>query len=113
MISAITILLLIHFIGDFLLQPGEWALNKIKSKKALLYHSLQYSIPFVIAFYFLNISMLWGVWIFGTHFLLDDRRFIDWWNKTLKREKTTPEWVMMVQDQALHVLCVVVVLIFN
>lgn len=113
MINDLTILLLIHFAGDFLFQPGEWAIKKITNKRALFYHSLQYTLPFVIAFYFLNINLLWSFWIFGTHFLLDDRKFLDWWNHKIKREKKTPEWVVMVQDQALHVIAIAILLIFT
>lgn len=113
MIDDLTILLLIHFVGDFLLQPGKWAIEKLKSKKALLYHSLQYGIPFFVAFYFLEINILWGFWIFGTHFFLDDRKALDWWNHNVKREKKTPEWVIMIQDQAIHVLCIVLVVVLS
>jgi len=111
MINNLWIFVLVHPLGDFIFQPEKWAINKREKKKYLFYHSLQYTILFLIAFYFLNISFYWGIWIFLTHLIIDDYRLLRWWNTKVKREKKTPEWLTIVQDQILHILALIPIVI--
>lgn len=112
MINQITVLVLLHFISDFLLQPGNWAAKKLKFFRPLLFHSIQYAIPFLVAFYFLGINMLWTLLIFGSHLAIDNKKFLLWWNRVVKRDNV-PEWVMMVQDQVLHLIVIAFILMMS
>ena len=48
MISTIILILLIHFVSDFILQTDWMAKNKSKSLKALTLHVFVYHLPFYI-----------------------------------------------------------------
>ena len=112
MINKTAILVLIHFVSDFLFQPGSWARDKLKFFKPLLLHSIQYTIPFLVAFYFLGINMHWILLIFGSHLAIDNKKFLIWWNRVVKRDDV-PGWVIMVQDQVLHLIIIAIVLMFS
>ena len=107
MISNFTILVLTHFISDIFIQPSSWAINKTKSFKPLLYHSLQYTALFVIPFYLLELNWLCLPLIFLTHLAIDSRKPLIWWNKVVKREKNPPEWLVILQDQILHIIVLI------
>lgn len=47
-LSSVILLLVLHFVSDFLLQSDWMAQNKSSSNKALGLHVLLYSIPFII-----------------------------------------------------------------
>jgi len=113
MISDFSILILIHFISDWFFQIHSWAVEKTKNYKARLLHCLQYTVFFIPVFYFLNINYSWLLWIFGTHFLIDDRKFLIWWNKSIKRAQNPLDWIIIVQDQVLHILVLVPLLYFK
>jgi hypothetical protein len=49
------LIILIHYIADFIFQDSEWAENKNKSFSALISHTLMYSV----------------VWIFGAMFIFN------------------------------------------
>jgi hypothetical protein len=53
--TDLLVLLTLHFVGDFLLQTDQMALNKSKSWKALADHVLCYLAPFT----------LWCLWAYG------------------------------------------------
>lgn len=98
-------LIITHFVSDWLFQPGKWAVNKVKIFKYRFLHSVQYTILFVPVLYLLNISLLWLIWIFITHLFIDSYKFVNWWNKKIRaRSIETPAWVIMVQDQIMHIL---------
>ncbi|MCD4666491.1 DUF3307 domain-containing protein [archaeon] len=92
----------------FFLQPGKWGENKIKHFKPRLYHCIQYSVVFLPVLYFLHINLLWVFWIFLTHLFIDDYKFVNWWNKKIKRiSEPLPRWFVLAQDQILHILVLV------
>lgn len=109
MVTDFAILVMIHFVSDFFLQPSSWAIKKVGNFKYTFYHSVQYTIPFLIAFYFMSISFWWILLIFGSHLAIDGRQFLRWYNKRVNGDKNCPFWVMIVQDQVLHVLVLMVV----
>lgn len=111
MISNYFILVLVHFVSDFFFQPEEWAIKKTKEFKPLLYHSIQYTIPFLLVFYLMNLPLYWAIYLWATHMLIDNRKFLDWWNKTIKGAKKAPFWLVVVQDQILHLLVLVPIII--
>jgi hypothetical protein len=112
MAADLSILIVLHFVSDFFFQPGSWARGKIHHFKPLLYHSIQYTIPFLIAFYFMKISLWWSLLIFGVHMAIDNRKLLDWWNE-LRHEKDCPGWIEMIQDQAIHIIAIMVVWFLN
>ena len=113
MISNFSILILVHFVSDFFFQPEKWAVNKDKVFKYLLFHSIQYALPFLIVFYYINVNLLWGIWIFATHMAIDSRKVIPWWNKKIKRAKNTPEWLTIVEDQLIHILVLIPIILHS
>ena len=56
--------LVLHFIGDFLLQSNWMALNKSKSLIALTTHAMVYTIAFVVGLLLLGYPS-WNVLLFG------------------------------------------------
>lgn len=104
---------MLHLLGDFFLQPGKWANNKTEKFMPLFYHSLQYTIPFILAFYFLEINLLFSILIFGSHLAIDNRKVLNWWNKKIRGEKNFPDWAVMVQDQTLHILVILAVVFLD
>ncbi len=59
--------LILHLIGDYLLQSGWMAANKAKCHFAAFIHALVYSLPFLL----LQPSLYAWLVIFGTHFIID------------------------------------------
>ena len=62
--------ILLHLVGDYLLQSDWMALNKTKSHKAAFIHALTYSLPFLL----LNPSLIGWLVIFISHFFIDRYR---------------------------------------
>ena len=114
--------LLLHLIGDYLLQSGWMAANKAKSHFAAFVHALVYSLPFILICPSLN---AWLV-IFVTHFFIDRyslaKRVAIVKNYLAPRKhwpkngdlsdfgyhKCTPEflamWLLIIIDNTLHLL---------
>lgn len=63
--------LLLHLLGDYVLQTDEMATGKTKSKRLAALHCLFYTCPFIV---FLNISFTAAIFIFSTHFFIDHYR---------------------------------------
>lgn len=63
--NDVILLFWLHFIGDFLLQSDYMALNKSKSVKALSFHCLAYSLPF------LWFGWVYALWACILHFPID------------------------------------------
>lgn len=64
-INAVLVLLVCHWVADFILQTDKMAVNKSKSNEWLMVHCITYTIPFMIlspAFALVN-----GI----THFMID------------------------------------------
>jgi len=110
MIDIFTILILTHFVSDWFLQPEKWGVGKHKYVKYLLYHSIQYTILFLIVFYFLEINLIWGVWIFLTHFIIDTYIPVRLWSKYILGAKNPREWILVIRDQILHILILIPIL---
>ena len=112
--------LILHLIGDYLLQSDWMALNKTRCSKAAAMHALTYSLPFLI----LEPSLLAFSIILGTHFLIDRyalakkvavfKNYIAPRRYWLKKEdmshfgygKNTPEflatWLLIITDNTMH-----------
>ncbi|MCK5149304.1 DUF3307 domain-containing protein [Candidatus Pacearchaeota archaeon] len=105
--EELLILIITHFVSDWFFQPAKWAVSKITNAKPRFFHSLQYTILFIPVLYLIKINLFWLIWIFVTHFFIDDYKFVNWWNKKIKGEKNKIQWLIMVQDQILHILVLV------
>jgi|WetSurMetagenome_2_1015567.scaffolds.fasta_scaffold124730_2 hypothetical protein len=105
--EELLILIITHFVSDWLFQPAKWAISKSSNAKHRLFHSLQYTVLFVPVLCLLDISLFWIVWIFLTHFFIDDYKLVNWWNFHVKKEKNKIPWLNMVEDQILHILILV------
>ncbi len=105
--EELLILIITHFVSDWLFQPAKWAVSKATNAKHRFFHCLQYAALFVPILYFLKISLLWLIWVFLTHFFIDDYRLVNWWNRNIKGEKNKVPWLNMAEDQILHILMLV------
>ena len=56
-IYAVLVIVVVHWFADFVMQDGEWAVNKSKDFKALLKHTSTYS---AIWYFVLVIVSVWG-----------------------------------------------------
>lgn len=98
------ILFIYHLIGDWLLQPAEWAIKKVDNIRYLFYHSLVYSLILMIPIYdHEKVYLIFSI-IFITHFILDSRKPTVWWIKYIKRDKEAPSWLVFVIDQVFHII---------
>jgi len=85
-------------------------MNKTKNIKALLIHSLIYTLGFIIPFYIFNINFIWLILLFITHAVIDHRKILIWITKTIRgmTEENTPEWlralIIITIDQVFHLL---------
>lgn len=89
MITADQIIL--HAIGDYILQSDWMAQNKTKQIWIASCHALAYSIPFLL----LKPSLIAWFVIYGTHVLIDRyrlARYVVWVKNFLAPRGTNPAW---------------------
>ena len=87
LVEKLLALLLCHFVGDFVLQSAYLANEKKHSWYHLVAHCCLYILPFYICF-----SMCWQLaCILFAHFIID-------------AAKARKEWINFAQDQALHLV---------
>lgn len=89
-------LLLAHLLGDFLLQPTSWVVDKEQRKARSKYLYLHTLLHFVLTLLFLwNLNQWWiALIVAGTHFL------IDWMKLQFQTATTKRTWFFI--DQFLH-----------
>ena len=111
--------LVLHAIGDYLLQSDWMATNKTKSAFAAAVHALVYSLPFLLL---MPSPAAYGM-IFGTHLIIDRfrlARYVVWvknwigpnspWSDCTAtgypsdRPAWLTVWLMIIADNILHVL---------
>ena len=110
--------LILHFVGDYLLQNDWMAQEKTKQHKAAFIHAFIYS----IGFYFLVGFLGWLV-IFFTHFLIDRYRLATYWIKLVNWNWQSTNfgfdnnkplwmsvWLMIIIDNVWHILINTVVI---
>lgn len=103
-----------HAVGDFLLQTSWQAENKSRIWKALITHSLVYSIViYLLALVAEGISLISIAVIFLSHVLLDKGSIVDWWLKTIKKEHTNNAQIRFLVDQSLHLLVLMIITIIK
>ena len=109
--------LLLHGVGDYLIQNDWMALNK-KKKGALgflacLIHCVTYSLPFALI-----ASWPAVLAIFATHFIIDRWKLVDWFLATRngvfhiknfgfgeERPVVITLWLYIITDNTFHLLC--------
>lgn len=96
----LTILILAHIIGDFILQPNSWVADKERQKtksKYLYFHILLHTIlSFVLLW---DVSLWWIAVLVGiSHFLIDAAKL------HFQKAKTRRIWFFA--DQAMHILVI-------
>jgi hypothetical protein len=109
--GTLSVLVILHLIGDWLLQTDWMAKEKGKNPQALAAHVSIWAACFIPAAVWLY-NPLWLVWLVGTHLLLDGTGFVRWWMRNVKR---VPEadlrgsawWLAVVVDQVFHLLALV------
>lgn len=107
--SLFSYLLVGHLVGDYLLQTSWMAAGKAKNWAPLLVHCIVYtsviSIAFLIATGTIPIKIILIVFI--SHIILDRRRFVAWWAKTIMGVKQgQPTWLLTMADQVFHILVI-------
>ncbi len=108
MAEELLFLIITHFVSDWLFQPGKWATQKTKIFKYRFLHAIQYTILFVPILYLLKINLLWIIWIFITHLFIDSYKFVTFWNNNIRnRGVKTPDWIIITQDQILHIITLI------
>jgi hypothetical protein len=107
--------LVLHLIGDFLLQNHWMAVNK-KSKGAFGFmvctiHCALYSLPFFLIASPIQVSL-----IFLSHFLIDRWYFVKWYMKLVGQDGFAQPpfapWSIFFVDMTFHLLCNYLILKF-
>ncbi|MBD7906742.1 DUF3307 domain-containing protein [Sporosarcina gallistercoris] len=96
-----------HLIGDYLLQTRWMAAGKATKWAPLITHCFIYTSVVSVAF-LMNSGMIpisAVVLIFVSHVILDRRRFVAWWAKTIMGLKDEePAWLLIIADQIFHII---------
>lgn len=106
--SLFDTLLLGHLAGDFLFQTAWMSAGKRRNNLPLLVHSAVYTLCIIIFTY--NMDILgWKDYfiIWGTHVLIDNRKFTYWWMRIVMRITSVTDkeaWLAIVVDQIFHLL---------
>ena len=60
------ILIIIHYIADFIFQDEKWSLGKSKNWNDLLFHTITYTLVFLAAFIIMDVGhkIIYGSWAF-------------------------------------------------
>lgn len=104
--SQFDMLLIGHFIGDFLFQTSWMAQYKATKWVPLLTHVTVYT-AIVSLFGWLSGGLsLWGIAvIFFGHVLLDRKKFVAFWvQKVQQAEGSSKGWLSIVADQIFHII---------
>jgi hypothetical protein len=104
--------LLLHLIGDYILQPHWIAVNKTKEIYPAAIHGIIYTIPFVILTQNIYCLLIIGSW----HIIIDRYRLANYISKiknwNFKTENGYPEntpiwlsvWLMIITDNTIHLI---------
>ena len=115
--------LILHLIGDYLLQSDWMALNKTKCSKAAAAHALTYSLPFLIldpsavAFavicithFFIDRFRLARYVVYAKNLILGPKKYWHKWEdcKETGYHKDVPQWLslwlLVASDNTIHLL---------
>jgi hypothetical protein len=99
--STILILISWHWLGDFVLQSHDMALNKSKSNKWLAYHVGVYTLTMLVVFGPV-FAIINGILHFATDYVTSRKTSQLWAD-----DKTHDFFVWIGLDQAIHMICLV------
>jgi hypothetical protein len=97
--------IILHLVGDYLLQ-NDWMANNKKCKSlhgliACLAHCFLYSLPFLLIANWLQVLL-----IFGTHFLIDRWFFVKWYMNFIGQKKfAAPPFFSTTSNHSIINLC--------
>lgn len=118
--NVFEMLVLAHFIADWLLQSEYQATEKFNGKffnSALITHCMVYTLCFVPVFWIAHLNWLWLLPIFWSHMFLDRRWPVKWWIRNVMRtsDETIEKlfWLVIVVDQVMHVLILALIVILS
>lgn len=106
---TLTLAIIGHLVGDYLLQPDWMALNKKKRTLPCAIHCTVWTLA-VCAF-----AGWWSpgvvAWLWATHFVQDRTNIIMWWMTKVARQErfaTGPcaPWSIIVVDNVWHILAI-------
>ena len=105
--------LLLHFVGDYLLQNDWMAQNKTKDWFPCFIHCVLYTLPF--GFVIWQSPWLWSVFL--THYAIDRWRLAEYWIRLVNwnwegtnfgYDETKPKymsvWLFIIIDNTFHIL---------
>lgn len=111
--TPFSIVIIGHFIGDFLFQTSWIATYKATKWFTLFVHVLIYTATIAVldllTFHHLS---AWGiVFIFVTHLIIDRQTVVRWWmNEVMRTNPTSAPWLMIVVDQIFHLIMLAIAL---
>ncbi len=113
--SLISLLLVLHVIGDFYLQTEKIANNKKTSYRGVIIHAMQYGIPYLLALIFIRINILLIICLVLAvlaHFAVDSLKY--WLSrKAASSYFFTRQAIVFAADQLLHtVLLIFIALLY-
>lgn len=100
-------ILLVHYVGDFLLQTQKQAENKSKSNEWLTYHVISYTAMLLIGGMIMEVSLNMFYWVMINGFLhwctdwATSRATAELW----KLQKIRPFFWVIGLDQLVHTAC--------
>jgi Protein of unknown function (DUF3307) len=96
--------LVLHLIGDWLLQNEWMAVNKVRlTHPAAWVHSGIHGVLLGLVF-----GWLGGVILATSHILIDTRVPLRWWDRVFKKSESSPDYPILLIgcDQVLHISCI-------
>lgn len=117
------VLVIAHFVADWLFQNKRQAYSKLHCWKIRLEHCLIYGFITAWLYSFMLIND-WSntpslrfiplfLYLTIIHFIFDTPQVKLWWCKNIKREDNPPEWLLIGIDQIFHLVSLVPVVLIN
>jgi Protein of unknown function (DUF3307). len=96
-------LLIGHLVGDYIFQTG-WMQKKSKEILPLIVHSTIYTASVALFALLAGGLSWWGIaFIFVSHLILDQRKFIEFWARRITSSADI-DWLRIILDQSWHIL---------
>lgn len=108
MTKLLLLCILAHTLGDYYLQTENMSIKKIQDFKWLVFHSVLYTVPWIIVAFFnidQNLFTLFG-YIVLSHFIIDLFKYLITNYLSKKEMKFLSESKLYVVDQILHLTCI-------